>query len=106
MAAIEVTIAQDGTSIDAEVGDTILLRLSDNPTTGYRWELEPPAGESMVLDDSGYEPSGGAIGSGGVATWTLHATAAGTTSIVLKRWRPWEGDASVLTRFAVTVNVH
>lgn len=93
-------------SIDAVVGDTILLRLSDNPATGFRWELEPVTGESMLLDDSGYEPSGGAIGSGGVATWSLHAAAAGTTSIALKRWRPWEGDASVLARFAVTVNVH
>jgi inhibitor of cysteine peptidase len=105
MATIEVTIAEDGTSIDAAVGDTIVLRLSDNPTTGYRWELEPMTGDSLVLDDSDYEPSGGAIGSGGVATWTLRAAAAGTASVGLKRWRPWEGDASVLARLAVTVTV-
>ena len=34
MATIEVTDAEDGTAIDADVGDTILLRLADNPTTG------------------------------------------------------------------------
>jgi inhibitor of cysteine peptidase len=105
MATIQVTIAEEGTSIEAAVGDTMVLRLPDNPTTGYRWELEPVTGESMVLDASGYQPSGGAIGSVGVATWTLHATAAGTTLIGAKRWRPWEGDASVLARFAVTVTV-
>ncbi len=106
MATIEVTEAENGTSIDADVGDAIVVRLSDNPTTGYRWELEPVTGESLVLDDSGYEPSGGAVGGGGVATWMLRARAAGTTTVALKRWRPWEGDASVLDRFTVTVDAH
>jgi inhibitor of cysteine peptidase len=106
MATIEVTRAEDGASVDARVGDTIVVRLSDNPTTGYRWELEPVAGDRMLLEDAGYEPSSRAIGSGGAATWTLHAAAAGTSTIRVKRWRPWEGDSSVLERFAVTVHVH
>ena len=101
MATIEVTSAEDGTSIEADVGDTILLRLADNPTTGYRWELEPVTGDSLVLDD---EPSSGAMGGGGVTTWTLSVIAAGTISIALKQWRPWEGDASVLDRFTLTVH--
>ena len=105
MATIGVTRAEDGASIDARVGDPIVVRLSDNPTTGYRWELEPVAGEQLLLDDAGYEASSRAIGSGGVATWTLRAAAAGTSTIRLKRWRPWEGDSSVLDRFAVTVQV-
>lgn len=106
MRAIEVTAAEDGGSIEADVGDTILLRLSDNPTTGYRWELQPVAGECVSLGNSGYESSGDSIGGGGVATWTLHAAAAGTVSIRAKRWRPWAGEASVLARLAVTVHVH
>ena len=104
MATIELTDAENGGSIDAHVGDTILLALLDNPTTGYRWELEPVTGVSIVLDVAGYEPSSGEAGSGGVATWLLSVAAAGTTSIALKRWRPWEGDASILDRFTVTIN--
>ena len=104
MATIEVTSAEDGTSIEADVGDTILLRLADNPTTGYRWEFEPVTGDPLVLDDSVYEPSSGAMGGGGVTTWTLSVIAAGTISIALKQWRPWEGDASVLDRFTLTVH--
>lgn len=38
MATSEVTDAEDGTAIDADVGDTILLAVLDDPTTGYRWE--------------------------------------------------------------------
>ena len=104
MATIEVTSAEDGTSIEADVGDTILLRLADNPTTGYGWEFEPVTGDSLVLTNSGYEPSSGAMGGGGVTTWTLSVIAAGTISIALKQWRPWEGDASVLDRFTLTVH--
>ena len=104
MATIEVTSAEAGTSIDADVGDTILLRLADKPTTGYRWEFEPVTGDSLVLTNSGYEPSSGAMGGGGVTTWTLSVIAAGTISIALKQWRPWEGDASVLDRFTLTVH--
>ena len=51
-----------------------------------------------------YEPSSGAMGGGGVTTWTLSVIAAGTISIALKQWRPWEGDASVLDRFTLTVH--
>lgn len=42
-----------------------------------------------------------------MAAWlpTLSVAAAGTTAIALKRWRPWEGDASILNRFTVTVDV-
>ena len=105
MATSEVTDAEDGTAIDADVGDTILLAVLDDPTTGYRWELEPVTGVSIVLDVAGYEPSSGEAGSGGVATWLLSVAAAGTTAIALKRWRPWEGDASILNRFTVTVDV-
>lgn len=105
MATIEVTAADDDTVIAAEAGDTIAVRLPDNPATGYRWELEPVTGGAVVLDDAGYEPSSDAVGGGGVATWTLHAAASGTASIRLKRWRPWEGDGSVRARFRVTVNV-
>ena len=68
MATSEVTDAEDGTAIDADVGDTILLAVLDNPTTGYRWELEPVTGVSIVLDEAGYETSSGEAGSGGVAT--------------------------------------
>ena len=96
----------DGTSIDAQVGDTIVLRLSDNATGGYRWELEPVDGEPVVLESSDFETPNPAIGSGGVATWTLHAASPGTSTIRSKRWRPWEGDASVLARVTVTVHVH
>lgn len=106
MATIELTLAQDGESIDADTGDTILLHLPENPSTGYRWELEQLRGESIVVPRSAFEPAGGALGSGGTATWALHAAAAGESSLRLRQWRPWEGEASVLARFTVTVRVH
>lgn len=106
MATIEVTGEDDGTSIDVDVGDTVSVRIPDNPTTGYRWELGPITDESLVLVDSGYEPTSSGVGGGGVATWTLHAATAGNVSITVKRWRPWQGEDSVIARVEITFNLH
>jgi inhibitor of cysteine peptidase len=40
-----------------------------------------------------------------VKTWTLRARAPGRTRVGLKRWRHWEGDKSVVERFAVTLDI-
>jgi hypothetical protein len=33
------------------------------------------------------------------------ARASGRTRLALKRWRHWEGDASIVERFAVTLDI-
>lgn len=104
VATIELVETDEGTTVRAHVGDIIKLRLADNPTTGYRWELEPVAGGLVPLETS-YEPSSSLAGSGGIGTWTVRAAEAGRVGLSLKRWRPWEGEASVQARFAVTVDV-
>lgn len=105
MATIEVAGTDEGATISAAVGDTIVLRLPDNPTTGYQWELDPLPGTGLVAVESGFEPTSDLMGSGGTATWALQAQAPGTTVVRLKRWRQWEGESSVLERLVVTVTV-
>jgi inhibitor of cysteine peptidase len=105
VADIPVTAAQHDTVVVARVGDVLAVRLADNPTTGYRWELVPPDAGAVTLDAEGFEPSSAAVGSGGTATWRLRVAQAGRVDLHLKRWRPWEGDRSVIERFDVTVDV-
>jgi predicted secreted protein len=38
-------------------------------------------------------------------TWKLVARRPGRTRVALKRWRHWEGDASIAERFAVTLDI-
>ncbi len=35
-----LTLIDNGRSVTIGIGDVLSLRLSENPTTGYRWKLE------------------------------------------------------------------
>ncbi len=63
--------------------------------------------KTLELVDSSYTRSfPERIGSGGWRTLTFKAISAGTSPIKLKYWRAWEGDASVVKRFDITVQVN
>jgi len=103
--AVTLTDADNGKTIDVHVDDTIVLRLPENPTTGYRWTFDALDAEAVKVEDGEHVHSSGAVGGGGEATWTLTPKAPGTTQVALKLWRHWEGDTSVKKRFAVTLAV-
>jgi predicted secreted protein len=48
MTTVEVSDAGFGQTIELAVGDELVLRLSENPTTGFRWEV-PQSGDSELL---------------------------------------------------------
>ncbi|MCA1808496.1 MAG: protease inhibitor I42 family protein [Kiritimatiellia bacterium] len=89
-------------TIVAAPGETIVLRLKSNPTTGYQWRLgcAPDPALVMVVTNR-YLPSEaeGRLGAGGHEEWILRALSAGRTSLVMEYLRPWERDvAPVETR--------
>ena len=95
-----------GSTIDAESGETIQVRLDETPTTGYRWAIEHV--DEQVLDAEGSEfqlPANSAIGAAGQRTFVFKARNRGTGRISLRLWREWEGMSSVIDRFEVSVRV-
>jgi len=40
MATITLTRAEHGKSVEAQVGDRIIVSLDENPTTGFRWAID------------------------------------------------------------------
>lgn len=105
MADITLGKSQNGQTVRVTVGDTITVRLEENPTTGYRWFVEP--GSEAVLQSSGskfVQAPGGGIGAGGERVLRFTVTAPGRTELKLKLWREWEGDASITERLTVTVD--
>lgn len=103
--AATLTEADNGKDIDVHVGDTIVLRLPENPTTGFRWAFDDLDTGAVSAKEGDQTHSSEAVGSGGEMTWHLTPTAAGATPIKLKLWRHWEGDTSTRKRFAVTLKV-
>lgn len=86
--------------------DVVLIRLEENPTTGYRWEVDAVDDRVVELQDSHYSmATGTGIGGGGVRTFTFKAKSPGTGFIRFKLRRAWESEDAAAERFAVTICV-
>ena len=104
----ELSLAADDNSGAFEVsrGDTIVIELDSNPTTGYEWSVDEVDESVITYRGSAYEAAdGNLVGQGGTQTLTFQAANSGDSEIHLKYWRSWEGDSSVVERFDVTITV-
>lgn len=87
-------------------GDFILLRLPENPTTGFRWYWQAASREFVALESDSFEPLGGEqIGAGGTRVLSYRALRPGTESLRLVLWRDWEGESSITRRFQVVLEI-
>ena len=97
-----LSLADNGRTIDLRVGHTVMLRLPENPSTGYGWAVDGDL-HLVELGERSHVASSMTVGSGGESQWAIKATAPGTTTLMLKHWREWEGDRSVTERYEVTL---
>ncbi len=89
---IEVTpVAETGTTVEAAVGDKVVVSLEANATTGYEWQFT--AGDTFAIESSEYVPDpnpSGMAGAGGTQVVTLKVTEAGSSDLLGFYVRPWE----------------
>ncbi len=91
-----------GTSVDVTVRNPFAVVLEENPTTGYRWDMQIDPGLEVISSD--YAPDAGTgVGGGGLRRFLLVATVTGELRLRAKLWRQWLGDASVTRRCEMTV---
>ena len=92
---IEITpVAQTGTTTDAAVGDTIVVSLEANATTGYSWEFT--AGDTFTIESSKYVPDpspSNVAGSGGTQVVTLKVTKAGSSDLTGTYRQQWNSPS-------------
>ena len=112
MPTITLTNADNGRTIEAREGDEIVLQLPENPTTGYRWHVDrvegalEPEAESRLPEAAPSPPDPNVqFGRGGVRELRFRAVAPGTARLELKHWQAWEGERSVVERFALDVTL-
>ena len=107
MSNITLTEADKGKTIDVQQGTEVLIRLNENPTTGYRWAIDQSDDTVLPLQGSNFASSpSAAVGAGGTRLFTFTANQPGTVHLQLKRWREWQGDSSIIERYDVTIQVH
>ena len=102
-------LADDGRTIELAMGQTLVLELDANPTTGYSWQVAESA--AGILEQVG-EPTfkraatdAATVGAGGVQVYTFRAAESGEGLLELVYHRLWGEDVDPLNIFTVKVVV-
>jgi inhibitor of cysteine peptidase len=106
VAILKVGREDNGKLIKPRQGDVIIVSLQETPTTGYRWAVDPIDEKILELKDEGFRiaPEAG-IGRSGTRTFTFRVIAAGSVQLQMKLRREWLGDASIIERYGLTIEV-
>ena len=106
---IVVTEQQNTATVNVSKGGIITVKLADNPTTGYSWNLTVTPGLSITntsfIPDP--QPTGELrlMGAGGTHVWDISTVATGEQKIRAVYSRPWEATTGNETTFSMTIIV-
>jgi inhibitor of cysteine peptidase len=99
----------DGKTVDLAVGQVIELRLKENPTTGFRWQLRHDGTPACRITEDFIEPAtterAPVPGRGGTHVWRIEGVQAGTCDMALTYARNWEASRPPAMTFEVHVHV-
>lgn len=70
-----LTDADSGSEVVVDVGDVIEVKLEENPSTGYRWEVVSVLEMIELTGDEYLEPDTDAVGAPGTRVLRFEATA-------------------------------
>ena len=92
---MELTESDAGAEHAVDVGQELVVRLTENRTTGFRWHLALPE-DGVVLDEDRFDvDASDRPGASGVHTFRLHATRPGAHRVGATLQRSWgSGDAA------------
>jgi inhibitor of cysteine peptidase len=103
---IAVNESWNNATVHANLGDTVIVSLAENPTTGFEWNLTTTPG--LNITGTSFTPSdttGRLVGSGGTRSWDITTAAKGEQHISAAYRRSWEPVTGNETAFALTVIV-
>ena len=103
---VTITDEDNGKDIDLPAGDTLVLRLKSNPSTGYSWAIKGDPSPLRLVKSSTKKnaQTGHAVGAPVTQEFRLTAVSAGMASLTLEYRRPWEYHVAPAKTFKVKVN--
>lgn len=105
-----ITDDDNGENISLKNGEIFYLKLPENPTTGYSWELNLSQG-LQLLSDRYYSTEPSEVGEqllagvGGVRLWKIKAVDEGSQQVKGIYKRPWENKTGEEQTFSLNVKV-
>jgi inhibitor of cysteine peptidase len=105
MADVELTGADDGRRVPVRVGDRVVVRLPETPSTGYRWELDVPDESPVELVDSSWNAvDDPGVGAGGDRRLVLTIRRAGSAELNFALRRAWQPASAADERVVIVVD--
>ena len=98
-------------TIEVNIGDTLVVVLCSNPTTGFQWTEEAQISDTGVIEQVNHEFVGPESepppppGTPGLETWRFQTLKQGASTISLEYSRPWEGGEKAEWTYNLTVVV-
>jgi inhibitor of cysteine peptidase len=104
---VKATIADAGREMQLKKGQTLVVTLEGNPTTGYSWEVAEPLDEQVLrqVGEAEFEQESEALGAGGVQILRFEAVNAGKFTLKLVYHRPWEEGVEPLETYSLQIVV-
>ncbi len=104
---VKATIDDAGREMQLKKGQTLVVTLEGNPTTGYSWEVAEPLDEQVLrlTGEPEFKAESEALGAGGVQILRFEAVNAGTMTLKLVYHRPWEEGVEPLETYSLQVVV-
>jgi len=95
--------------VDVSSGDSVVVTLCSNPTTGFLWTESAQISNQTVLKqtDHEYKPAEdkNIVGGAGKEVWTFKALNEGATTVSMEYSRPGEDDEKGYWTFTATITV-
>ena len=105
MPTTTVSEAQSGGAVELKRGDELIVSLTENPTTGFRWAVVADARPCLSAASSDVQSSGvSAAGAGGRRVFRFHVTGPGKCQLRLVSRQEWQPDAPAV-RFSLDIQV-
>jgi inhibitor of cysteine peptidase len=104
--AVIVTQSDSGKTVPLKVGNTLIVRLESNPSTGYGWAPSGTVPDCLTQQGQGTFETGssGLVGAPGTQSLAFFAAQSGSGTLTLAYVRPWETTQPAKT-FTIQVEV-
>ncbi|HEY1951077.1 MAG TPA: protease inhibitor I42 family protein [Bryobacteraceae bacterium] len=99
----------DGRKIELHVGETLLVKLPENASTGYRWLIPPESArklEKILSEEEQPVPGpGNLIGRLGLRNFYFQVLKPGKVELELYYQRPWETAKPPARKFRLHIRI-
>lgn len=112
MSRLTIDESKNGSTVMVKQGETIVIQLPGNPTTGYTWtregkpNMENSSCESLDVKGSYQQKNSGMMmtGAGGVFSFEVTPKQSGSHLLKLVYARPWMKDAAPEKTFSIQID--